>query len=80
MVHYVLEMVLIAAGLSISSSVGGRRKRTDEKVRNLRVGELHLLQGGEETHDALALRLFSIKEPNYWWLLYRKRHDIYGTL
>ena len=51
MVHYVLEMVLIAAGLSISSSVGVRRERIDEKAEILRIGERHLLQGGKDPHD-----------------------------
>jgi hypothetical protein len=57
MVQYVLGMVLIVAILSISSSVGGRRERIDEKVEILRVGERHLLQGGKDPHDALSLSL-----------------------
>ena len=65
MVHYVLEMVLIAAGLSISSSVGVRRERKDEKAETLRIGERHLLQGGKDPHDASSLSLFSTQEPNY---------------
>jgi len=65
MVQYVLGMVLIGAVLSISSSVGGRRERIDERVEILRVGERHLLQGGKDPHDALSLRLFSTQEPNY---------------
>jgi len=73
-------MLLIGAGLSISSSVGGRREQIDEKVGNSRVGERHLLEGGEDSHNALSLRLFPTKEPNYWWLLCRKRHDIHGVL
>jgi hypothetical protein len=65
MVQYVLGMVLIGAGLSISSSVGSQRERKDEKAEILRVGERHLLQGGKDTHDALALSLFSTQKPNY---------------
>jgi len=55
-----------------------RRERIDEKVGNFRVGERYLFQGAEDPHDGLILRLFSTKEPNYWWLFCRKRHDIYG--
>ena len=56
MVQYVLGMVLIGAGLSISSSVGSQRERKDEKAEILRVGERHLLQGGKDTHDPRQVR------------------------